>query len=128
MQRRHRTPTISTPVPTGPTADWLRHPTGAITWVGTDHALVARRSADDEIDIAAIERETAGDRERYLARIAKQIGARDRVLIMGPDALRTELEREYVAIYHRPDRLVDVEPATEPSEAELVARLRELSA
>jgi hypothetical protein len=41
---------------------------------------------------------------------------------------RLALEREYVAMYRRPDRLVDVEPAGPVSSEDLVDRLRTLAA
>ena len=38
----------------------------------------------------------------------------DRVLVSGPADIRTDFERVYVGITHRPDRLVDLEPARRP--------------
>jgi hypothetical protein len=34
----------------------------------------------------------------------------DRLIVSGPTNARTDFERAYVAMTHRPDRLVDVEP------------------
>jgi hypothetical protein len=48
-------------------------------------------------------------------------------MILGPGTDRLALEREYVAINHRPDRLVDVEPAGPVDVSELVNRVRELA-
>lgn len=124
MQGRHRTPTTPSSLGGGRP----RHETAAITWIGRDHAIVARRWATDEIDVAEIDREMADDGERFLARIAHEIGDPDHVLVMGTESRRLELEREYVTLSHRPDRLMDVEPATEPTRDELVARLREIPA
>ncbi len=123
MQGRHRTPT-STPSSRG--GGRLRHETAAITWIGRDHAIVARRWATDEIDVAEIDREAADDGGRFLARIAHEIGDPDRLVVMGAEPLRVELEREYVILSHRPDRLVDMEPETEPTRDQIVARLREV--
>jgi hypothetical protein len=64
----------------------------------------------------------------YLAMVVRAIGDREVVVILGPSSLRLALEREYVAIYHRPERLVDVEPAGRVDESKLVDRLRELVA
>jgi hypothetical protein len=64
----------------------------------------------------------------YLAIVVHAIGDRERVLIMGPSSTRLALEREYVAIYRRPDRLVDVEPGDAVDRVELVRRLCELAA
>ena len=121
MQGRHTTQ------PAAPrTTDALRR-VGAITWISPARAIVARRAASGWVDVARVENPTPDLEMPYLARVAHEIGDADRVLIMGADDVRTELEREYVRIYHRPDRLVDVEPAGEVTEEQLVERLRELS-
>jgi hypothetical protein len=64
----------------------------------------------------------------YLAQVVRVIGDRQRVVILGPSSVRLALEREYVAAFRRPDRLVDVEPAGPVSSDELVDRLRTLAA
>jgi hypothetical protein len=125
MQGRHQPPTT---IPPSLGSGRPRHETAAITWIGQDHAIVARRWATDEIEVAEIDRDTADDGQRFLARIAHEIGDPDHVLVMGTESLRLELEREYVTVSHRPDRLMDVEPATEPTRDELVARLRTVPA
>ena len=102
-----------------------RRPRGAVTWIDRDRALVARDRPDGGIAISAVDRDRA-ERTVYLGRVACEIGDRDRLVIMGPGQLRTELEREYVVTYRRPDRLLDVEPAAEMTEAELIRRLDEL--
>ena len=56
------------------------------------------------------------------------IGDRERILILGPSSERLALEREYVSVFHAPERLVDVEPSARMDEAAVVARLRELMA
>jgi hypothetical protein len=67
-------------------------------------------------------------RPSYLAQVARVIGDRRRVVILGPSSERLALEREYVAMYRRPDRLVDVELAGQVSPEELIDRLRTLAA
>ncbi len=104
--------------------------TGAVTWIDAKRALVARSSADgttvvNEVRRSARRRDPLGP---FLARVVDEIGDRDRVVILGPDAMRVELEREYVAINRRPDRLVDVEAAPEADEAALRARLATITA
>jgi hypothetical protein len=122
MQGRHQHPTIDPPTPV---FDPLRR-IGAVTWIARDQALVGRRTAGGWIDVATVQAEAPGDPGTYLARVAHEIGDADRVTIIGPDTLRTELEREYVTIYHRPDRLVDVAHVEKLTEDELVSRLRDL--
>jgi hypothetical protein len=119
MQGRHTKPTI-TPAATTP-----RHASGAVTWIDRDRAVVARRSVEGTIDVSTIRRETCG--APFLARVAHAIGDPDRVVITGAGALRTALEREYVAIYQRPERLLDEDATAGATEAALLERLRELS-
>lgn len=64
----------------------------------------------------------------YLAQVVRAIGDRQRILILGPSSIRLALERDYVAIYRRPDRLIDVEPGGLFSPDDLVDRVRTLAA
>ena len=48
-----------------------------------------------------------------------------RIAVMGAESVRTRLEREYVAISHRPDRLVDVQREGPVSREDLVRLLRD---
>jgi hypothetical protein len=119
MQGRH-TPIqpAAAPAPAG-----LRR-IGAITWISPDRAIVARRAASGWVDVARVENPTPGLEMPYLARVAHEIGDADRVVVLGRGDVRTELEREYVRIYQRPERIIDAETTDEPSEAALVERLR----
>jgi len=122
MQGRHQPPTITPPKTT---ADPLRR-IGAVTWISRDQALVGRRTAGGWVDVATVHADAPDDPQTYLARVAHEIGDAERVMIIGPDTLRTELEREYVTIYHRPERLLDVAHVETLTEDELVERLRDL--
>jgi hypothetical protein len=62
-----------------------------------------------------------------LAEIAHRIGEVDRVLVLGTDDLRTALEREIVAIGHRPETIREAVLEGPVDEAMLVARLRRLA-
>jgi hypothetical protein len=62
----------------------------------------------------------------YLARIVEEIGDRERVVVLGPDAYKVQLERQYVAINGRPERLTDGSAAAETPAPDLLARLDEL--
>ena len=57
----------------------------------------------------------------------RAIGDRQRVVIMGLSFDRLALERALVAMYQRPDRVVDLEPSEPIGEAELIERLRQLA-
>jgi hypothetical protein len=110
---------------TGATTDPDATPS-AVVWIDGRHALVTETNPDGHISTIAIERGPEAELP-YLARAVRAIGDRERVMILGPNAVRTELEREYVTIYHRPERLVDVEPAGTVEERDLVDRLRVLA-
>ncbi len=101
-------------------------PSSAVVWINGRRAIVARMSEEGRITTSTIER--ALDAESpYLANVVHAIGDCERVVILGPSSVRLVLEREYVAIHHRPDHLVDVEDAAAIDEAKLVERLRVLA-
>jgi len=99
----------------------------AAVWIDARVAIVARVGDDGVISTTEIERGIEPETS-YLALVVRAIGDRERVLILGPSSERLALEREYVAIFHRPDRLVDVEPAETMGAADLVDRLRGFAA
>jgi len=100
---------------------------GAITWIDRRHAIVARTMSTGAIDVTEIDFPADAAEQANLTRVADTIGDRERVVIAGPLGMRTALERQYVAIYRRPERLVDVEPDGPLSRGQLVERLRELA-
>ena len=85
---------------------------------------------DSNVDPVPVEYPVPGndDSIRSCELVVRTIGDRERILIFGPSSTRLALEREYVAMYRRPDRLVDVEPGDALDRAELVRRLCELAA
>jgi len=98
----------------------------AITWIDRRSAIVARRTPRGAIDIEefALPPDEPGQ-SLAVASVAHAIVESDRVVVLGPQPARTRLEREFVAISHRPDRLVDVEREGPVSRADLVDLLRE---
>jgi hypothetical protein len=102
-------------------------PESAVAWINGRQAIVATMARDGEIFTCEINRGLSPE-SSYLALVVHALGDRDRVVILGPSSARLALEREYVAIYHRPERLVDVEPAGALNTEDLVARLRALAA
>jgi hypothetical protein len=99
----------------------------AIAWIDDGEAIVARVGADGHESTCEITRGTLPE-PAYLAIVVRTIGDRERVLILGPGPMRLALEREYVSIYRRPERLVDVEPSGRVDRAQLVERLRAFAA
>lgn len=101
-------------------------PRSSVVWIDEREARVARMGPEGRVSTCEITRGTDPELS-FLAMVVRAIGDCERVLILGPDSIRLALERDYVAIYRRPERLVDVEPS-EPIEVEaLVDRLRALS-
>jgi hypothetical protein len=101
-------------------------PHAAVVWVDGWHALVAR-SDDGRRTITEIDRE-AGPELDYLLRVARETSDCDRLMILGSGEARLAFEREYVTLYRRPDRLVDVEAAAATTPTDLIDRLRFLDA
>jgi hypothetical protein len=93
----------------------------AIVWLDRQHALVARAREGHSV-VTEVERD-ADPELAYLLRVVHEAADCDRVVIMGPDAARIDFEREYVSLYHRPDRLIDVGVAFHPARHELVEQL-----
>lgn len=98
----------------------------AVVWVDERHAIVAR--ADSEgIATTEIRRVTLPE-TRYLARVVHEIRDRRHVMIVGPETIKLALEREFVAVSHRPDRLVAPPPAARRAGADVLERLERLVA
>ena len=98
------------------------HP-AAVVWLDRMHALIAR-AHEGRATVTEVERDYRHPETEYLWRIAREAGDCDRVVIMGPDASRIAFEREFVALYRRPDRLIDVGLVVTPAPGELEAHLR----
>lgn len=98
----------------------------AVVWVDEGHAIVARAEGG-AIETTEVRR--VGQSEtRYLARVVHEIGDREHVMIVGPQPIHLALEREYVAISHRPDRIIAAPAATRGAAAEILDRIERLAA
>ena len=98
----------------------------AVVWIDRGRSTVVAMSGDRGLSTCEISRGSLSE-PSYLAQVVRVIGDRQRVAILGPSSVRLALEREYVALYQRPDRLVDVELSGPVSTAELVDRVRTLA-
>ena len=94
----------------------------AVVWLDRSHALVAR-GHDGRPEVTEVDRSFDPETD-YLLRVVHEAAGCDRLVVMGPDASRVAFEREYVALYRRPDRLIDVGQAMTPRPADLVDQLR----
>ena len=102
-------------------------PRSGAVWIDGRHAIVATVGSDGWYSTCEIDRGIEPEWS-YLALVVHAIGDRERVLILGPSTARLALEREYVTMFHRPERIMDVEPAGDVDAADLVHRLRALAA
>jgi hypothetical protein len=100
----------------------------AVVWIEPGRAIVLRGAAGEEpaaIETAIPDRPTA--LLPALAEVAHGIGHVDHVLVLGADELRTALEREIVAIGHRPEIIRDAVLEGPVDRDVLVAKLRRLA-
>jgi hypothetical protein len=119
MHGTTRTRPATHPIPTG---------VSAVVWVEPGRALLVRGAGGDEptvVETAIPDRPT--EALPALAHVAHQIGDVDRVLVLGTEELRTALEREIVAIGHRPETIREAVIEGPVDRDVLVARLRRLA-
>jgi len=99
----------------------------AVVWIEPGRALIVRGGAGAAISSVELPiPATPAVTPPALAEVAHSIGAVDRVLVLGTDELRTALEREIVAIGHRPETIREAEVVGPMDEAALVKRLADL--
>jgi hypothetical protein len=101
-------------------------PASAVAWINGRRAMVVTMGEEGRISTCSVDRGLEPEAS-FLALVARAIGDRDRVVILGPTSHRLKLEREYVARHPRAGRLVDVELSGPLSEAALIDRSRELA-
>lgn len=77
----------------------------AVVWVDEEHAIVAQRDTEDRISTVEIRRWQQAE-PRYLASVVHELGSHEHVLVIGRAPIRLALERRFVAVTHRPERLM----------------------
>jgi hypothetical protein len=82
----------------------------AVLWIDHDQALIVGQTADGWQSAELLDRAPAESAASFGARMVHEVVDEDRLIVSGPTNARTDFERAYVAMTHRPDRLVDVEP------------------
>ena len=118
MHGTARTRTADRPAATG---------INAVVWIEPGRAIVVR--GGDDAELTSLELPIPHQpavTPPALAEVAHTIGDVDRVLVLGVDELRTALEREIVAIGHRPETIRDADVTGPMDEAALVERLATL--
>ena len=99
----------------------------AVVWIEPGRAIVVR--GGDAAELASTELPIPAATAMIppaLAEVAHSIGAVDRVLVLGGGDLRTALEREIVAIGHRPETIREAEVTGHVDAAILAERLTHL--
>lgn len=81
-----------------------------VVWFDRDQAVILDHGVDGKDLVERLDRSPAESAASFELRTIGEIVHRDRLAISGPDGVRLGFERAYVAITHRPDRLVDIEP------------------
>jgi hypothetical protein len=119
----------TSPGATGPTPSTMPHGSlgAAIVLLAASEAVIARTRPDGRDEIARVQRRShRADAPPFHVRILHELGDRAPVVIMGPAADRTAFEREFVAVSHRPDRLMEDASIHDAHPEALLERLRGL--
>ncbi|MHB8960834.1 MAG: hypothetical protein ACYDAN_14575 [Candidatus Limnocylindrales bacterium] len=99
----------------------------AVVWIEEGRALVLRDDAGAIAETEVPLPDLATATLLALAEVAHQVGAVDRVLVMGPEELRTALEREIVAIGHAPETIREAPLEGPVDRGVLLTELRRLA-
>jgi hypothetical protein len=87
----------------------------ATIWIDHHQAVIVDRDEDRPETVEILTRGTYESEASFERRVAGEISGDDRVVVTGPAYARTQFERAYVALTHRPDRIVDVAPEAMPT-------------
>lgn len=100
---------------------------GAVVLLAATEAVIARTRPDGRDEIVRVRRRTRKTgAPPFFVRILHEVGDRAPVVILGTAAERTAFEREFVAVSHRPDRLLDDASVHDAHPEALLERLRGL--
>lgn len=82
----------------------------AMVWIDHDQAVILDSGGVQPETVEIVSRSPAESESAFQRRAIEEVLDEDRVVVTGPEFARTAFERAYVALTHRPDRLVDVAP------------------
>lgn len=99
----------------------------AVVWVDERHAIVAHRDPGGQISTVEIRRVQQPE-GRYLAHVVHELAGNEHVMVIGPQPIRLELERRFVAMCHHPERLMAVPAASRAGGESVVTGFHGLAA
>jgi hypothetical protein len=82
----------------------------ALVWIDHERAVIVSDEAGGKGVVECLARGQDETVNQFEARTVDQVVDEEHVVVTGPAIARTSFERVYVAVTHRPDRLVDIEP------------------
>jgi hypothetical protein len=102
----------------------------AVVWIGPEGARIASRDAQGVTGVrdVPLRDEDPDDMSGYLADVVDAIGGARRVVVLGTSDMRLDLEREFVAIGHHPERIADAGPSGSLDADALLERLAAIDA
>ncbi|MGZ8514768.1 MAG: hypothetical protein ACXW4H_05940 [Candidatus Limnocylindrales bacterium] len=86
-----------------------------VVWIDHDQAFIVGQGPDGGETVELVDRVPGEGEAEFEARTVGEVVDDEQVVVSGPAYARTDFERAYVALTHRPDRLIDVEPDTRPT-------------
>jgi hypothetical protein len=98
----------------GPTMDG-RPSHKVVVWIDHDQAFIVGQDPAGRETVELVDRAPGESEADFEARTVGEVVDDEQVVVSGPAYARTDFERAYVAVTHRPDRLIDVEPDTSPA-------------
>ncbi len=84
----------------------------AIVWIDRDQAVIVEQRPDGRESVERLDRRSTETAAAFEARTVDEVVGEDRVAVAGPERSRIDFERAYVAVTHRPDRLLDLGSAS----------------
>jgi hypothetical protein len=107
-------------------ADARRHPADAMIWIDHQQAIIATHHRDGSPLVERLGRGAFEPEAAFAARAVDEVMDSGIVTVAGPAFARTSFERALVAVTHRPDGIIDVEPWMDsPDVADFPARRRD---
>lgn len=99
----------------------------SVVWIDERHAIVAQRDPAGGISTVEIRRLRQPE-SRYLGHVVHEIGGHEHVMVVGPQPIRLALERRFVSVGHRPDRLIAAPLPARSGDAVIVDRIDPIAA